>query len=150
MKWEPPCLNVGGTHHVLGWILSCVRMNKVSWVGECTDFSLPLTGPVMWLAALGSCLDFPEVIDYNLELWEINPPPSQVAFCRVFSHISRNESRAEPKPVIYFCPSVAVIRVWCLQREKPVLCIAHHLWQELQSFLGFCLVIFTCIALVWL
>lgn len=84
---------MGGTTPYV-WVLDYIIVNKVCCVIHMHAFSL-YSWP--WLAASGSCLDFPKIMCCCLELWvEETPSASKLLSVRALHHYSswaRNENK---------------------------------------------------------
>lgn len=77
VRWGGKTHSECGLHHVMGWTLpigmteSSAKPKDASKQHVCVSPPPPplLTVDIMWLAASRSCLSFPSLMDYNLELF---------------------------------------------------------------------------------
>lgn len=145
MRKDPTSLWAASLHR--HGFLSRVRLgerepsiSKQTWEYDCFGFSLLLIEHMVWLASCSLCLDFPAVMDCNLELWaEINPFFLKLLLARAFYHNNGNESWTSSEVPACSLPRKTLIRL-CGQhlrlREHPgqhtfhVNCFCKRLWQS--------------------
>lgn len=117
-----------------------LSISKQTWEHGCFGFSLFLTEHMVRLASWSPCLDFPAMMDCNLELWaEINPFFLELLLARAFDHSNRNEAWTSSevptcnmpcKTLICLCGQHLHLRVRPGQHMFHLNCFCKRLWQS--------------------